>query len=175
MKRPRDTAWWRKQQARHGELWQRLLDDPEAVKVVERVAAKVAKAYGLSMESKADPAIVESLLDDASLGTEHLVPMTERLAPELAQFYGEALPEAVWRFVAGHELTNLGVDVAGLVKEIPPLMVQALPDTNILFADKLAIVPPDTYARSLASGELPEVLPADAEHGGQAKGIDSKR
>ncbi len=143
MKRPRTTAWWGKQLVRHTELWQRIVDDPEARPLIAQIAAHIAGAYSLELEHGMDPR-AERLLDDAWIGTEGLTLRVRAIAPDLDHFYGDQLIHAVLRYVAGHELDASGVDVRSLIKEIPPLQVRGLPDTAITFTDEAAVVPRDT-------------------------------
>jgi hypothetical protein len=123
--------------------------------MLNEVAVDVVAAYELDL---GDPRI-EPLLDRASWGACKLAEMVSAISPELAKFYGEKqLPEAVWRFVAGHQLAALGADVKSFISELPPLVVGGLPETEIAFAGRIAIPPATRHPRSVMATANARVL-----------------
>ena len=81
-----------------------------------------------------------------------LTVLAEKLAPELAAFYGNELHEAVYRFVVGQvvQLTQGMPAAQALAERLPPLHMHRLPGTSL---DLSKPIPPGTSARDLLSLE----------------------
>ena len=138
MKRPRDTAWVRRQQPRHTELWQRVVDHPDMRGRVQDAMDAIAAAYLLSRRHANDPRI-RPLMEEASHDAASVAESVAIQVPELAQVYD--LDQAVWHYLVGHALLAMGVDKGAVVKKLPPLPIQGVPGTSIRLGAAGAFIP----------------------------------